>query len=102
LSANYTFTETEQRSGENAGMPLSNTPKHMVNTNFRATPTDRLSAWLRGEYRSKRARRLSWEENPAYEALGDYRPYALFHLGAGYEVAPGVTVNATVYNLLDK
>src|SRR5690606_19594519 len=41
LSGNYTFTETEQKSGENAGMPLSNTPKHMVNGQLRAQPNDR-------------------------------------------------------------
>lgn len=102
LAANYTFTESEQQSGENQGMPLTNTPKHMVNGSLRAEVTDRLGGWLRGEYRSKRARQTSVGTNLAYEALGDYRPYALFHLGGGFQVIRGVTVNATIYNLLNK
>jgi len=32
LSANYTFTDTEQKSGVNKGKPLNEMPKHMFNT----------------------------------------------------------------------
>jgi len=32
LSANYTFTDTEQKSGVNKGKPLNEVPKHMFNT----------------------------------------------------------------------
>jgi len=102
LTANYTFTESEQESGENAGMPLVNTPKHMLNSSLRVQPGSALNGWLRGEYRSERARRTTVAANPAYDALGDYRAYTLFHLGGGYRVGRGVTLNATVYNLLNK
>ncbi len=102
LTANYTYTWSEQRSGENAGMPLTNTPEHMVNANLRVRPTDRLSGWLRGEYRSERARRTTRAPNPAYDALGDYKAYSLFHLGGAYSLGRGVTLSATIYNLLNK
>lgn len=101
LLANYTFTYSEQLSGENKGMPLTNTPKHMLNASLRVQPAGRLSGWLRGEYRSKRARRTTVAPNPAYEALGDYKAYGLLHLGAAYQLSTNVTVNATIYNLLN-
>lgn len=101
-AANYTFTESEQRSGEDEGMPLANTPRHMVNGSLRVHPAGRWNGWVRGEYRGERGRRTSAGPNPVYEALGDYRPYSLFHLGASYQVARGVSLSATVYNLLNK
>lgn len=102
LAGNYTYTESEQQSGENKGLPLTNTPRHMVNANLRAEPTDRLSGWIRGEYRSSRARRTTIAPDPAYDALGDYKAYSLFHLGGSYDLGRGITISATIYNLLDK
>lgn len=101
-TANYTFTESEQRSGKDEGMPLANTPRHMVNGSLRAQFTPRANAWLRGEYRSERGRRTSSAPNPVYDALGDYRAYSLFHLGGSYQMVRGVSLSATVYNLLGK
>ena len=101
MSGNYTFTESEQKSGENTGMPLTNTPKHMVNASLMADPLEQLSGWLRGEYRSSRARRTSIATNEAYDALGDYKAYALFHLGGSYQLTDHVAFSLTIYNLLD-
>jgi outer membrane receptor for ferrienterochelin and colicins len=101
LLANYTFTHSEQRSGINAGMPLMNTPAHMVNGSLRVRPAARVDGWLRGEYRSARARRTTIADDPAYDALGDYRAYSLLHLGGSVDVGRGVTFNATIYNLLN-
>ncbi len=99
--ANYTYTHSEQESGENAGLPLVNTPAHMVNGSLRMQATPRLGGWLRGEYRSSRARRTSAGEDPAYDALGDYKAYSLFHLGGSYALRRGVTLSATIYNVLN-
>jgi len=101
-SGNYTYTWSEQQSGENRGLPLTNTPRHMVNMSVRVRPTERTSAWLRGEYRSERARRTTAAPDPAYEALGDYKAYELLHLGGSYDVGRGVTLSATISNLLNK
>ena len=102
LSSNYTFTYSRQLSGENEGMPLTNTPRHMVNGNISVRPMDRLTGWLRGEYRSARARRTTIADDPAFDALGDYRAYSLFHLGGSYAVNESITISATAYNLLNK
>lgn len=97
LQANYTYTDSEQKSGSGAGLPLTNTPQHMLNGNLRWAATDRLGLWLRGEYRSERFRGVG----AARDAWGDYEAYSLFHLGGSYDVTDRVTVNAAIYNLFD-
>ncbi|MDV2857373.1 TonB-dependent receptor [Oceanimonas sp. AH20CE76] len=108
LSGNYTLTDSEQKSGDNQGEPLTNTPRHMVNAKLSWNTTEQLTLWLQGEYRSDRARFLSKRENldtdqqALLDAAGDIQGYELFHLGGSYQVSDKVTLNATIYNLLDK
>lgn len=97
LQGNYTYTDSEQKSGSAAGLPLTDTPEHMLNANLRWAATDRLGLWLRGEYRSERFRGVG----AARDAWGDYEAYSLFHLGRSYDVTDRVTVNAAIYNLFD-
>ncbi|SEM06862.1 TonB-dependent receptor domain-containing protein [Halomonas daqiaonensis] len=103
LSANYTYTDSEQKSGEQKGEPLTDTPEHAVNTTLRWQATDKLSTWLTGEYRSERYRaRERVRGAPSFDDLGDFKAYALFHLGGSYAVSDSVEVSATLYNLFDK
>ena len=97
LSLNYTFTDSEQKSGANAGQKLTDTPEHMANANLRWQMNDRLNAWVRGEYRSERYR----SDTAARAALGDFGAYGLMHLGGAYQVTPKVTLNATIYNVFN-
>lgn len=97
LLGNYTYTDSEQKSGASAGLPLTDTPDHMLNASVRWTATDRLNLWVRGEYRSERFRGVG----PARNAWGDYEAYGLIHLGGAFDLNDRVTVNATVYNLFD-
>ena len=102
--ANYTYTESEQKSGSNAGQPLGDTPKHAVNARLSWDITREWKSWLRAEYRSDRFRDpgTSASTRAAKAALGDYKGYTMLHLGASYQVTPKVTLNAAVYNLLNK
>jgi len=101
-SANYTYTHSEQRSGENAGRPLVGTPAHMANATLRLQPAAaRWDGWLRGEYRSSRARALSANDDAVRAAVGDYKAYSLLHLGGSLDVGRGVRLTATIYNLLN-
>ena len=114
LSANYTFTDSEQKSGEDKGEPLTNTPEHLANAKLNWQTTDRLNLWLKSEYRGERARFTSKYENLAdnnrystsqsiYDTLGkNTKAYTLFHLGGSYRASENVTLNATIYNLFDK
>ena len=98
LGLNYTYTDSEQKSGTQSGQKLTDTPAHMVNGNLRWRVTDKFNAWVRGEYRSERFR----GEGPARVALGDFKAYSLFHLGGAYQITDKVTLNATIYNLFNK
>ena len=114
LSANYTYTDSEQKSGDNKGEPLTNTPEHLANAKLNWQTTDRLNLWLRSEYRGERARFTSKYENLAdgvdystnqsiYDTLGkNTKAYTLFHLGGSFRASENVTLNATIYNLFDK
>lgn len=98
INANYTYTETEQKSGASAGLPLTDTPEHMINATLRWNATERASLWLRGEYQSERFRGVG----AARTALGDYGAFTLFHIGGGYDITENVRLGATIYNLLDE
>lgn len=109
ISANYTFTDSEQKSGDNKGEPLTNTPKHLANASLNWTTTDKLNLWLKTEYRGERARFLSKyselnaTEKNIYNTLGkNTKAYTLFHLGGSYQATDNLAFNATIYNLLDK
>jgi outer membrane receptor for ferrienterochelin and colicins len=100
LATNYTWTQSEYKSGSNAGRPFVNTPKHSINTRLRWKATSTLSFWLSGEYRSKRYR--GTDTTGLADALGDYKDYAISHLGASWKASERFTLNATINNLFDK
>jgi outer membrane receptor for ferrienterochelin and colicins len=97
LSVNYTYTETEQLSGAEQGLPLVGIPKHMLNGNLRWKLGDKASVWARAEVRSSRYR----GNNVQQRELGDFDSYEVFHLGGSYQVAPAFRLSATVFNILD-
>ncbi|WP_157073760.1 TonB-dependent receptor domain-containing protein [Sphingomonas soli] len=98
LNLNYTLSDSEQKTGINAGNPLIGTPRHMLNGNLRWQATDKLNAWIRADIRSSRFRGVGVEQT----ALGDYKGYALFHLGGNLQVTEKFKLSATIFNLLDK
>lgn len=105
-SANYTYTESEQKSGENKGEPLTDTPKHALNLRFDWKPSTKWSAWARAEYRSERYRGNPNSSDAATAAaaqtLGDYKAFSQFHIGGSYKPTKQLTFNAAVYNLFNK
>ena len=115
LSLNYTYTDTEQKSGDNSGRPLTLTPKHMANATLDWRVNSDLNLWFKGEYRGKRERFTSSYENLAnadgsystsqsiYDTLGArLSDYTVFHLGGSYKASSNLTFSASIYNLFDK
>lgn len=109
VGGNYTYTDSEQKSGDNKGALLTNTPKHSANISLNWDTTERLSLWVKNEYRGKRSRftsrydNLDAGEKNLYQALGsETKAYSLFHLGGSYKATDTLTFNASIYNLLDK
>ncbi|MCT7406215.1 TonB-dependent receptor domain-containing protein [Aliarcobacter cryaerophilus] len=109
LKANYTYMESEQKSGENKGEPFAKTPKHSLNATLNWQATSKLNTWIKGEYKSDRKRftekysNLSPENKAIYDQIGnEIKAYELFHLGANYKWNKDLTFSATIYNLFDK
>lgn len=108
LATNYTFTLSEQKSGENQGRPLTNTPKHMLNSTLNWDATSKLALWLKAEYRSERERfldkytNLSGTNQTIHNVEDKLKAYTVFHLGGAYKMSANTTLSATIYNLFDK
>lgn len=108
LSANYTWTDTEQNSGVDKGAPLTNQARHMAHAALSWQANDRVNLWLKGEYYGKRERftnlyaNLSPANQAAADALGPLKAYSQFHLGGALTLSEHVRVNAVIYNLLDR
>lgn len=97
LRANYTWTDSEQKSGPQQGQPLTDTAEHMGNVTMDWTVLPSLTMQLTSEVRSERYRGVDSQNNFLY-----YKGYNVWHLGAQYHVTPNITLSARVNNLLDK
>lgn len=97
LSSSYTYTESEQQSGQFKGDPLNKQPKHMFNALLDWQATPKLGAWLQGNYRSKTSDYLS------RTSMSDGTPgYGLIDIGLVYRLTDAATVKAGLYNVADK
>lgn len=97
LSTNYTFTDTEQKSGPFKGQPLNEMPKHMFNTTADWEVNDQLSAWSRFNFRSKTSDSLG------RTTMSKGKPsYGMLDIGMNYHLSNNVQIAAGVYNVLDK
>lgn len=97
LTASYTYTESEQKSGEFKGEPLNKQPKHMANALLDWQATQRLNAWLQGNYRSETSDFIS------RTSMSEGTPgYGFFDLGVVYRLTDSVDVKAGLYNVANK
>ncbi|MDR2342681.1 MAG: TonB-dependent receptor [Campylobacteraceae bacterium] len=91
----YTYTKSEQKSGDNKGKPLNNTPKHVLNANVDYKLTSKFSVWSQYNYRGK------------YPEVGDTttitnKSYSFVDLGAVYKLKNNIKLTAGLYNVLNK
>ena len=97
LSTSYTFTDSEQKTGEFKGDPLNKQPKHMANALLDWQATSRLNAWLQGNYRSETSDYIS------RTSMSDGTPgYGFVDAGVVYQLTRNVDVKAGLYNIANK
>ncbi len=103
LKGNYTHTRSEIKSGADAGLPLVNTPRDMLNASLSWQPLPRLSLALISELRSERFRGTSEVGGPQGTELVEvyYKAHELYHLGASYDFTDALRLNARINNLAD-
>lgn len=93
----YTFTDSEQKSGEFAGQPLNRIPKHRIHSNLSWDASDKLNIWGEVNYVGETTDGLS------RTSMADaYPEYTLVDTGFSYKANDSVTFYAGIYNLLDK
>src|SRR5699024_11649295 len=97
LTANYTYLDSEQKSGPDKGQPLSDASKHSINAKLNWVVDEKLNTWLRGSYRSSRYR----SDEHIRNQLGNYKSYAKVDIGAAYIVTKNVNVREYIYNHFD-
>lgn len=98
IRANYTYTDSEQLSGAQKGLPLTNTAEHMANATLEWTMSEKFGMQLIGENRSERYRgSLDADGNPLY-----YKGYTVWHLAAQYRFNDNISIGGRINNLLDK
>jgi len=97
LSSSYTYTESEQKTGDFKGEPLTKMPKHMANVMLDWQTTDRLNLWLEGNYRSKTSDYLS------RTSMSDGTPsYGFIDTGLVYGLTENTQLKAGLYNITSK
>ncbi len=99
LRASGTLTDSEQRTGTNAGAALNETPKQQASLSLNYRPThSKFSAYARAVYYGEEA-----QAAVAISASNIISPaYTMVDVGGAYDVSDRVTLRAGVQNLLDK
>ena len=97
LTGNYTYTDSEQKTGQFSGKPLNKMPKHMVNMTLNWQAIRDLSVWSRINFRSRTSEYLS------RTSMAEGTPsYSFVDTGINYSVTESLSLLAGIYNLLDK
>ena len=98
LTASYTFTDSEQKSGEYAGEPLTQLPRHQVSATLDWNVNARLSQWTKVTYRGEESQPTTGPSQGSVVAPS----YTFVDAGVGYKLNDSATVNAGIYNLFDE
>lgn len=97
LTTNYTYTDSEQKSGEFAGQPLNKMPKQMANVGFDWSFSDSFNLWGRVNYRGETSDFLG------RTSMSSGTPeYTLVDMGAVYRLSDRLKLTAGLYNVADK
>jgi len=98
LTLSYTYTDSEQKSGEYQGQPLNQIPKHLASlqADWRVTP--RLAPWLTVRYRGEESQPVTGPSSSSIVAPSN----TLVDAGLAFKLTPQATLNTGVYNVADK
>lgn len=98
LSSSYTFTDSEQKSGDYAGQPLTKLPRHQISATLDWQATPELNQWTRVTYRGKESQPTGGQSSSTLVAPS----YTFVDAGIGYALNANTTLNAGIYNLFDE
>lgn len=96
LSSNYSWTETEQKTGKNKGKTLNRTPKQKFNTQLDWNLTQELDLWTKVAYYG-----VETTTDRSGKKI-EYPGYTFWDVGASFQINKNAKVYGGVYNLFDK
>lgn len=98
VSASYTYTDSEQKTGDYKGQPLTQIPQQLAYGEVNWQATERLNPWVSVTYRGE-------EMDPVTgpSSRSNIEPsYTLVDAGMNYQLSDAIELQGAVYNLLDK
>ena len=98
LTLSYTYTDSEQKSGEYKGQPLNQIPKHLASLQADWRVTTRLAPWLAVRYRGEESQPVTGPSSSSIVAPSN----TLVDAGLAFKLTPQATLNTGVYNVADK
>lgn len=98
LTLSYTYTDSEQQSGEYEGEPLNQVPKHLASLQADWRVTSRLSPWLAVRYRGEESQPTTGPSSSSIVAPSN----TLVDAGLAFKLTPQATLNTGIYNIADK
>ncbi len=98
LVSSYTYTDSEQKSGEYAGSPLNQLPRHMFNAKLDWEPNAQWRGWAQVTFRGQESEPTTGPSSSTMIAPSS----TLVDLGGSYQPTRDVTLYAGIYNLFDK
>lgn len=98
LDASYTYTDSEQKTGEYQGEPLTQLPRHLASISLDWEPTNRFGSWLRVIHRGEESQPNTGPSSSSIVAPSS----TITDFGMSYKVNNNATVKAGLYNLFDE
>lgn len=98
MTASYTYTKSEQKSGQYKGLPLTQLPKHLLALSGDWRVTDKIKTWAKVTYRGEESQPTSTPSSSTIIAPS----YTVMDLGGSYKFNKSLTAYAGIYNLFDK
>ena len=98
LTLSYTYTDSEQQSGEYEGEPLNQVPKHLASLQADWRATSRLKPWLAVRYRGEESQPTTGPSSSSLVAPSN----TLVDAGLAFKLTPQATLNTGIYNIADK
>ena len=103
LSSNYSWTKTEQKSGENKGRALNRTPKQKFNTQLDWNLTQQLDLWMKmAYYGQEHATKKVKQGRETIVKYVTYAGYTFWDVGTSFQINKDAKIYGGIYNLFDK
>ncbi|QQX82441.1 TonB-dependent receptor [Shewanella sp. KX20019] len=97
FNASYAYTYSEQKTGDNQGLPLTQIPLHLFTANSNWAIDDDTNVWLRASYRGKESQASTLSSRAVQAPSATY-----VDLGGNWQATTNIKLMFGIYNLLDK